>query len=183
MEVGPGQVRIGDRTFRVFGKAIHPEWFSVRVYERFALGPWEADVRIVEGGHVVAFSAGGTTVAEVLGAREAPLPVGGLLLDSPVDGERSEAVRAGRNVAYQACHEVERVDREVFQHLCDEARLDASPSRLFHVFGPVHRFATRPLSLVRVERLPRGVSIQTFHSFPEERAVLRSQSLFELDPG
>lgn len=183
MEVGPGKVRISDRTFRVFGKAIHPEWFSVRAYERFALGPWEADVRIVEGGHLVAFTAGGTTVTEVLAARDAPLPIGGLLLESPVDGERTEAVRAGRNVAYQACHEVERVDREVFQHLCDEARLDARPGRLFHVFGPVHRFATRPISLVLVERLTRGASVQAFHSFPEERAVLRSQSLFELDLG
>lgn len=182
MEVGPGGVRVGDRAFRVFGKPIHPEWFSVRAHQRFALGPWEADVRIVAGGHVVLFAAAGIVVAEVLGARESPLPIGGLLLDSPVDGERSESLRAGGNIHYQSCHDVERVDSELFRHLCDEARLDAGPGRLLHVFAPAHRFAPRPISLVRVDRLARGVSIQAFHSFPEERAVLRSQSLFEIGP-
>lgn len=181
MEVGPGGVRVSDRVFRIFGKAIHPEWFSVRAHERYALGPWEADVRIVQGGHVVVFRAGSTVVTEILGARESPLPVGGLLLDSPVEGEHTESIRAGRDVAYQSCHEVERVDPEVFRHLCDEARLDATPGRLFHAFVPAHRFAPRPISLVRVDRLARGISIQAFHSFPDELAVLRSQSLFELD--
>lgn len=183
MEVGPGQVRVSDRTYRILGKAVHPEWFSARAHGRFALGPWESDVRIVEGGHAIFFKAGGVVVVEILGARESPLPIGGLLLDSPADGERTEFVRAGGGVTYQVCHEVERVDREVFRHLCEEACLDASPNRLFHAFRSANRFAPRPISLIHVDRLARGVSIQAFHSFPGELAVLRSQSLFEIGPG
>lgn len=183
MEVGPGRLRVGDRAFRVFGKAVHPEWFSVRAHERFALGPWEADVRIVEGGHAVVFAAGGTVVTEVFGARDVPMPAGGLLLVSPLDRERSAVVRPGRDVTYQACHEVERADPEVFRHLCEEATLDAHRGRLFHEHPTANRLAPRPISHIRVDRLARGVSIQAFHSFPGELAVLRSQSLFEIDPG
>lgn len=182
MGVGPVRTRLGDGAFRVFGKAVHPEWFSVRAHERFALGPWEADVRIVEGGHVVAFSTAGGVVTEVLGARDAALPAGGLLVESPIDGEDSVSLRPIRRVSYQACHEVERVDPEIFRHLCDEAATDPGPGRLFHAFAASSRLAPRPIVHVRVDRLPRGVSVQTFHSFPDELAVLRSQSLFEIDP-
>lgn len=182
MEVGPGKLRVGDRTFRIFGKAVHPEWFSVRAHERFTLGPWQADVRIVAGGHAVVFSAGGTVVTEVFGSRDVPMPAGGLLLVSPVDRERTAVVRAGRDVTYQACHEVERVDPEVFRHLCEEETLDAHRGRLFHTPSAANRLAPRPISRIRVDRLARGVSIQAFHSFPDELAVLRSQSLFEIDP-
>lgn len=182
MGVGPGGVRVSDRAFRVFRKALHPEWFTVRAHERFSLGPWAADVRIVEGGHVVVFAAEGVRISEVLGLRDAPLPAGGLVLESPVDQERSDVVRPGGAVVYQCCREVERVDPEVFRHLCEEETLDAHPGRLFHAHPGANRLAPRPISHIRVDRLGRGLSVQAFHSFPDDLAVLRSQSLFELAP-
>lgn len=177
-------VRVADRTWQVFERALHPEWFSVRSHERFALGPWEADVRIVEGGHVVVFGGGNARVTEVLGGPETVLPPGGMLLNARVRGERTVALRPGGLLNYQVCLEVERVDPEVFRHLCDEMTFDARAGRLFHAFPAANRMTPRALSHIRVDRLAGGVSIQTFHTFPEDLAVFRSQSLIELgSPG
>ncbi len=73
-------------------------------------------------------------------------------------------------------------DPEVFDHLSDELVLDASRAGLFHRFNPANRMAASPLSRVNVEPRARGVSLQTYHTFPDERAIVRTQSLFELRP-
>ena len=182
MEVGSGRARVSDRTFQVYERALHPEWFSVRAHARHALGPWQADVRIVDGGHVVVFGSGGVRLTQVLRGPETHLPPAGLLLDSTIRQERTTVLRPGGVAVYQVCLEVERVDAEVFHHLCEEMTLDAGPGRLIYTYPGSDRMAPRPLSHLCVERLARGLSVQTFHSFPDERAVFRSQSLFEVDP-
>jgi len=171
---------VADRTLQVFQRSLHPEWFSVRAHQRFALGLWEADVRIVEGGHVVVFGGRGVRVTEVLGGPETALPLGGLLLDAAVRREHTAVLRPGGRVAYQVCLEVERVDPEVFRHLCEEMTCDAGAGRLFHAFPAANRMTPGALSHIRVDRLAGGVSIQTFHSFPEDLAIFRSQTLIEL---
>ena len=180
MGAGTRGIRVADRTLRVFERALHPEWFSVRAHERFSLGHWEADVRIVEGGHVIVFGGGETRVAEVFGGPETVLPPQGMLLNAPVRRERSVVLHPGGRIVYQACLEVERVDPEVFRHLCEEMIFDARGGRLFHAFPSANRMRPGALSHIRVDRLAAGASIQTFHSFPEDLAVFRSQTLIEI---
>jgi hypothetical protein len=68
----------------------------------------------------------------------------------------------------------------VFTHLCDEMELDASRDRLFHRFADANRLVPSAISHVAFESRPRGLLVHAFHSFPCERAIVRTQSLFEL---
>lgn len=179
MGVSSGGARIGDLAFQVFARAIHPDWFAVRGHRRLTQEAWEADVRIVEGGHAIVFRCGSVRLTEVLTGPEITLPAPGLLFNSPIRHERSTSLQPSGIVDYQTCFEVERVDREVFAHLCDEMTLDASRGRLFHRFSPSNRLAPAPISLIHVESRTKGLSVQSFHSFPDERAIVRTQSLFE----
>jgi Protein of unknown function DUF2617 len=179
MGVSYGRSRVADLAFQVFSRAIHPDWFAVRQHRRIGQDGWEADVRIIEGGHAVTFRAGNVRLTEVLAGPETLLPEPGLLFHSPIRRERSTSLRPGGSIDYQTCFEVERVDPEVFAHLSDEMTLDASRDRLFHRFAPVNRMAAAPISHIRVESRVRGLSVHAFHTFPDERAIVRIQSLFE----
>ncbi|GAC1467385.1 MAG: hypothetical protein NVSMB9_08940 [Isosphaeraceae bacterium] len=179
MGVSYGRSRIADLVFQVFGRSIHPDWFSVREYLRVSREGWEADIRVIEGGHAVIFRSGQTRLTEVLSGPETLLPEPGLLFHSTVRNERSTNLRPCSSIEYQTCFEVERVEPEVFAHLSEEMALDASGPRLFHRFAPVNRMAPAPVSHIHFEARVRGLSIHSFHTFPEERAVLRTQSLFE----
>ena len=179
MGVSFGRSRVADLAFQVFGRALHPDWFAVRGHRRVSKDGWEADVRIIEGGHAIVFRAGPHRITEVLAGPETLLPEPGLLFHSPVRHERSASLRPGSEIDYQTCFEVERVDPEVFLHLTDEMTLDASRDRLFHQFAPSSRMAPAPISHVRIESRVRGLSVQSFHTFPDERAIVRAQSLFE----
>jgi hypothetical protein len=180
MGVSFGRSRVADLTFQVFARAIHPDWFAARNHRRVTQDGWEADVRIIEEGHAITFRSGTVRLTEVLAGPETHLPEPGLLFHSPVRHERSMTLEPSGLMVYQTCFEVERVDHEVFAHLCDEMTLDASRGRLFHRFAPVNRMAPAPITHLHIESRVKGLTVHTFHTFPEERAIVRTQSLFEL---
>ncbi len=179
MGVSHGRSRIADLAFQVFHRSVHPDWFSVREHVRVGQGGWEADLRVIEGGHAVVFRAGAVRLTEVLAGPETRLPEPGLLFHSPVRQERTATLHPSGMMDYQTCFEVERVEPEVFAHLSEEMALDASRGRLYHRFAPVNRMAPAPVSHLRFEARVRGLTVHAFHTFPEERAIVRSQSLFE----
>jgi hypothetical protein len=179
MGVSFGRSRVADLAFQVFGRTLHPDWFAAREYRRVTQNGWEADIRIIEGGHAILFRSGVHRISEVLSGLNTTLPEPGLLFHSPVRHERSTSLKPGGMVDYLTCFEVERVDPEVFLHLSDEMTLDASRDRLFHRFSPSNRMAPAPISHIRIESRVRGLSISAFHTFPDEHAIVRTQSLFE----
>lgn len=183
MGVRSGQSKVGDLSFRVFNRTLHPDWFSVLGHSRFAQqNGWQADVRIIGGGHSVLWSWGSARLAEVLSGPETALPEPGLLFQSAVRHERTTSLHPGGGTEYQACFAVERLDPEVFARLSHELTADAGRGGLFHSFPSVSRLAPAPLSRIYVETRARGLSVQAFHTFPEERAIVRTQSLFEVRP-
>jgi len=182
MGVSFGRARIADLAFHVFHRSLHPEWFSTRAHRRFSRGEWQADVRIIEGGHSIVFGSKSFRLTEVLAGPETRLPEPGLLYHSPIRNERSTSLRPGEFLDYQACFEIERVDPEVFRHLCEEMTADSTVDGLFHQFRSTNRLAPGPISRIHVDARARGISVQSFHTFPDELAVVRSLSLYELLP-
>jgi hypothetical protein len=182
MGVRFGRSRVADQAFQVYARAIHPDWFTVRQHRRVVQDGWEADIRIIEEGHAIIFRSGAVRLTEVLGGPETALPEPGLLFHSPIRRERSVSLRPGEVVDYQTCFDVERVDPEIFAHLSEEMVLDAERGRLFHRFTPPNRMAAAPISHIHIEARVRGLSVQAFHSFPAECAIIRTQSLFEPRP-
>jgi hypothetical protein len=180
MGVSHGRTRVADLAFKVFSRAVHPDWFAVRQFRRVIQEGWEADLRIIHGGHAVVFRAGSVLLTEVLAGPETPLPEPGLLFHSSIRHERTATLRPNVAVEYQSCFEVERVDSEVFAHLSDEMTLDGSRGRLFHRFAPMNRMTPAPITHLHYESRVRGLTVHTFHSFPDEHAIVRTQSLFEL---
>ena len=179
MGVSHGCSRVADLMFQVFSRSVHPDWFSVRGHLRIVQEGWEADLRVIEGGHAVAFRGRSARLTEVLTGPATQLPEPGLLFHSTIRHERTATLRPNAAIEYQTCFEVERVDPEVFSHLTEEMTLDASPNRLFHRFSRRNRMDPAPISHIRFEARARGLTIHAFHTFPEERAIVRTQSLFE----
>jgi hypothetical protein len=158
---------------------IHPDWLSTRVLRRIGQGAWEADVRIIDGGHMISFRVGSIRISEVLVGSELVLPEEGVLHRSAIQTEGSMSLCPGGRVEYQNCSEVERVDHEVFRHLDQEMTLEGLRGDLFFQFAPRHRLTPTPISRIHLEPLKRGLAVQAFHTFPDESAIVRTQSLFE----
>ncbi len=171
--------KVSDLAFRVFDRASTP---TGSASGRTAGWPPTAGRRTSGSSTAATRSPGGrarSALTEVLAGPPTPLPEAGLLFRSPVRHERTASLCPSPGIEYQACLEVERVDAEVFAHLCDEMALDAGRDRLFHRSSGANRMAPPAISHLAFESRARGLLVHAFHSFPAERAIVRTQSLFE----
>jgi Protein of unknown function DUF2617 len=180
MGVSSRRASVAELAFRVFNRPLHPEWFSSRQFRRITHKGWEADIRIIEGGHLVIFRSSSVLITEVLSGPETTLPETGVLFNSNLHRERSAMLRPGGTLEYQSCLSTERIEIEIFRHLCEEITLDVSSNTLFDSFRSSNRLAPSPISHLRITARSSGLSIQSIHTFPDECAIVRTQSIFEV---
>lgn len=165
--------------FRLYERAIHPELFDVFATSQFAGRNWAASVRISTAGHIVEFRDASQVVTEVTGPVGLSLPDRGLSVGHRLGGSKDWSFNLAGGLKADFSAHVEAVDPEVFRSLDQELCIDAHDATLVFRFPGGHRLQPSPLSVVQVETLPRGLLIHAFHTFPENCAVLRTQSLFE----
>lgn len=179
MGVGQGRSRLDKLIFHVSNRAIHPDWMTTRAFSRVGQSDWSADIRIIEGGHVISFRHDDLVLTEVLAEHETSLPSEGILLRFAVKNDCPTKLRPWRNLEYFTSCEVEKVDDEVFRHLDQEYTLEGLKGDLFHRFASTNRLRPSPLSRVHFEPMSRGIAVHFYHTFPDEKAILRSQALFQ----
>ncbi|MCI0464981.1 MAG: DUF2617 family protein, partial [Gemmataceae bacterium] len=74
---------------------------------------------------------------------------------------------------------VETLQPEIYLHVHDEILADGGKRGLLHNFQPNHRLLLAPLGFVTAEARAGCLFLSTFHTFPEEHTVVKSQSLIE----
>ena len=179
-EAGSGMLKVDDLSFEVFDRPMHPEWFSSRAHVRLKRQDWICDVHLIPGGHVLNWSSGESRICEYVGILDQLHPGTGRLFQSRIGLENSTPNNLSQLLRYQACFEAEQVECVVFQHLYEEVLLDALRCGFAHKLGSQNRFLPPILSFLREEAAHRSLSVHSTHLFPEERAIVRVQSLFEL---
>jgi hypothetical protein len=107
------------------------------------------------------------------------LPQKRRLLSYRLRGEHGGKLACAHGVSYQASFQVEVLAPEIFYHVHDEILADGAKRGLLHNFQPHHRLALAPLGLITAEGRDGCLVINTFHTFPDEYTVVKSQSLIE----
>src|SRR5258708_33100286 len=72
------QRRSGGLTLLLYQRTLHPELFTILGSEQVSRRAYDADVWLVEGGHVIMFTSGKATLTEVINSAD-PLTDRGLL--------------------------------------------------------------------------------------------------------
>ena len=95
-------------------------------------------------------------------------------------GERSDRLECRGGVTYQVSFQLEPVSPEVFWMFQQELTADGEHKGLLQRFEPSGRMAMGALSYINVETRSRSMLIQAFHTFPDDFAIVKSQSMFKL---
>ncbi|HWL07878.1 MAG TPA: hypothetical protein VNQ76_05720, partial [Planctomicrobium sp.] len=74
---------------------------------------------------------------------------------------------------------IDTVDFGVFTRVQMELEMEAAKAFVSFQFPATHRLLPGPLSLAQVEGNERMIVVNTFHTFPDDLVILRTQSLFE----
>lgn len=172
--------KVAELVFQLYGRALHPELFQVHQSRHVRRGEYEAVVQITSAGHVVAWRYHGQTLTEVATAAHHPLPKQRRLLSHRLIGERNDQMECRGGARYEVSFQLEPVDPEVFWTFQQELADDGRRQGMLHRFDSSGRMALGALSYINVETRNRSLLIQAFHTFPDDYAIVKSQSLFEV---
>lgn len=170
---------VADLVFQLYGRVLHPELFEIRACRTIDRGPYSARIAITEAGHLVTWHKDGLTLTELAASQKQPLPQRRRLISHRIAGERSDRLECRGGSSYQTCFQLETVDQEVFWSFQQELLTAGQKRGLLHRFEGGGRLALGALSWIDVETRPRSLFVQAFHTFPDDLAIVKSQSLFE----
>jgi len=172
--------KVAELVFQLYGRPLHPELFHTHQSQSVKRGEYEAQINITSAGHVVTWRHEGLTLTEVATAAHHPLPERRRLMSYKLKGQRSDRVECRGNVTYQMSFQLEPVDPEVFWTFQQELASDALRHGMLHRFDSSGRMALGAISYINFETRNRSLLVQAFHTFPDDYAIVKSQSLFQL---
>ena len=193
--------KVAELAFHVFSRALHPELYTIhktRTIEGFG---YQAKIDITNCGHVVtwnvpgetdnagkgrnattspgAMNMPGATICEVATSAHQPLPKKRLLLSKPLKGSRTERANCRNGVSYRTHFQLEPVGPDLFWMV--QQQLGNGPTEgLLHQFDASGRMALGALSYVSVETRQKSMLIQAIHTFPDDYAIVKVESLFSV---
>ncbi|MEX2189027.1 MAG: DUF2617 family protein [Pirellulales bacterium] len=172
--------KIAELVFHLFNRSLHPELFEVYQSRKFSRSGFEAEIAITSAGHVIKWRHQGITLTEVAAAAHHPLPEKRRLFGHPLKGQRRERVECRGGVTYESDFQLERVEPVQFWSYQHDLAWESSANGMLHRFDASGRIALGALSFIHVETRLRSLTIKAFHTFPDDHAVVRTISRFQL---
>lgn len=172
--------KVAELVFQLYGRALHPELFEVFSTRTVKRGGYEAIISITSAGHLVAWRYEGMTLTEVATSAHHPLPQKRRLMSYRLKGESTDHVDCRGGVRYKMDFQLEPVEPEVFWTFQQELACGGERQGMLHRFDSSGRMALGALSYINVESRNRSLRVQAFHTFPDDCAIVKTQSCFEI---
>jgi hypothetical protein len=172
--------KVAELVFKVYGRPLHPELFDVRESRVIERGGYSVKLDVTGAGHVITWRYEGLTLTEVAADVGQPLPQKRRLLSYKLRGQRHDRLECRGGASYQMNFQIETVEPELFWAFQQELTRDAEQRGLLYCFNPGERLALGALSFIGVESRQRSLLVQAFHTFPDDHAIVKTQSLFEV---
>jgi hypothetical protein len=169
---------LADLVFQVHGRALHPEFFDVLSTHRLRREGFDLTVRITRSGHVLTIENERMIATEVVDV-EGPFSSDRKLWSARLRGEHGGSIRLWDDRTYRVSFQVETLNPAAFRHVHDEILADSCRDGILHHFSPNRRLSFAPLAYVKFDSKPGCLFISSFHTFPDEQAVVKTQSLVE----
>lgn len=174
------QRRTGGLTLMLYQRTLHPELFKILATEQVTRRAYDADIWLVEGGHVISLSAGKNTLTEVVVTNHEPLTDRGLLQTIPCRGERYHEMTTGENIKYMISTQEEQLSQTLYDATKYEIATYAAKRELMSAETPATQETGAILSVLDIERRSHELLVQSFHLFDENQMVIKTQAIIEV---
>lgn len=163
----------------VFERSVHPELIETLCQTTIPVGRNQATLRISRYGHAIEFRTNNRIVTEIATSKFAPLPTLGRMVDRRLIGYRTHMVDS-LGLRYHCSYQLDSVPAEVYLQVHREMEVDARKAILKASLPGSTPSSPDCLSYLMSDLLPEGLVIHSFHTYPDNGAVLRIQTLFEV---
>jgi hypothetical protein len=174
--------KVAELAFHVFSRSLHPELYTVHRTRRIERSAYHAQVNITNCGHVITWNTTGqspVTLCEIATSAHQPLPSRRCLISRSLKGSRTEKAECRSGVNYRTHFQLEPVAPDMF--FIVQQQLSKQPTEgLLHTFQASGRMSLGALSYVNIETRQRSMLVQAIHTFPDDYAIVKVESLFSM---
>jgi len=181
VELGQTLQRVTDLKFVLYRRPLHPELFHIHQSRHLERLAYQADIWVMGLSHVVSVQSAGRCVTEVTADDIEVLPQNGMVTSFQFRGERDHAETFDDGMHYILSTQVERMSQNLF-HASHRDLLNYASTR-----GMLIRFddwaeggALVPFTFVDFEARDKELHVQSFHAFPADFTILKTQSIIEV---
>ena len=174
------QRRSGGLTLNLYQRSLHPELFKIYGTERVVRRAYDADIWLVDGGHVIAFTAGKNTLTEVIVNHGEPMTDRNLVQSIPCRGEKYHETTFGGNIRYMISTQEEQLSQTLYDATREEITAYAAKRELMTAEQSATAEGSGFLSVLDIERRSHELLVQSFHLFDETQMVIKTQSILEV---
>lgn len=171
--------KIAELAYRVFERPLHPELYSVHQQRTIRRNLYEAEIEITSCGHVITWRSDGGTLCEVATSACQPLPSRRCLVSAALRGSRTERTQSQDGAEFRTHFHLDSVAPEMFW-LVNQQLTGDSTRGLLHRFESSGRLAFGAISYVHVDTRAASMLVQAIHTFPDDHAILKIESLYSL---
>ncbi|MCK5114687.1 MAG: DUF2617 family protein [Phycisphaerae bacterium] len=174
----------------LFERALHPELFDIYDEIKVCKPSWDTQIWITGCRHVVMFSGADHTLTEVIADDSVVLPQRGLVLSLPFKGEKSHERRTNGGIHYMMNFQSETMSPRVYRKSHQDLMHRGETCGALIIYPQWTTRETQgktkiknplaPFSQITCDSRPNGLHIMAFHAYPDERTIIKTQSIFEL---
>jgi len=176
------QRRSGGVSLLLYQRTLHPELFNILRSDRVSRRAYEADIWLVDGGHVITFAAGQNLLSEVIVSNpdKAGLTDRGLVQSIPCRGERYHEMESGGNIKYMISTQEEQLTETLYEATRQEIISYATKRELMTAEVLPTADAAGSLHVLDIECRSHELLVQSFHLFNENQLVMKTQGIIEV---
>lgn len=172
--------KVSELSFGLYGRSIHPELFQIFSSRQIDREHFQARVDVTSTGHVVMFKTGDRIFTEVATSSHQELPQRRRLLATRIQGQFQDRIECEDGIQFEYQFHLERLTPEAFGHLQRAFADSPVVDGMMHQFQTSGRVNLAAFSYMYIDTRQRTFRIQAVHSFPDDYAVLKTQSLYRL---
>lgn len=173
---------VADLVFEVFQRSVHPELLTIHTQSEWQHAACRIKIQICDAGHVLTVQHQDSVICEVATVRGTLLPKHYRIFSHKLRGHRQDTLQCREGVTYHVSFELEVLEPEVFSNYHQELMADSLRSPVSYHFSNHSRLNPTPLSFLQLEATADSLQVHTFHTFPDNFAVVKVQSRFEFQP-
>jgi len=175
------QRRSGGLTLLLYQRTLHPELFQIYATEKVSRRAYDAEIWLIDGGHVITFTSGKHTLTEVIQMAPGEMTDRGLIQTVPCRGEKYHEMTApGGNIRYMISTQEEQLTQTLYDATRQEIASYASKRELMTADLPGTSEQGGSLSVLDIERQSHSLIVHSFHLFDESQMVIKTQAIIEV---
>ncbi len=182
MELGQTIQRVADLKFVLYRRPLHPELFCIHKNRHLARPAYQADIWVMGLAHAVTFESQGRCITEVTTDDIEVLPQNGMVTSFQFRGERDHQEEFDDGTQYILSTQVERMTQNLFHASHRDLMRYASSRGMLVDFeewvGQDESLV--PFTFIDWEARDRELHVQSFHVFPTDFTIVKTQSIFEI---